>query len=145
MIVVLAAVVGSGIAVAVLSLPFVIAHKAVITRRQLKVMTKGLERVEQELQSCSLSEAQWVEREREAYAFLVAFRSKARFLRWFYWISILAIPFGGWGLLILGLWALQYSSFATTVRAATGKQPKALARELCAEIENGLMERSPRI
>jgi len=130
-----AIVVGTIVAAALLSLPFVIAHKAVITRCQLKVMTKGLERVERELQSCSLSEAQWVERERDAYAFLVAFRSKARFLRWFYWISILAIPFGGWGLLILGLWALQYSSFATTVRAATGKKPKTLARELCAEIE----------
>ena len=75
----------------------------------------------------------------------VAFRSRARFLRWFYWISILTIPCSGRGLLLLVLRGLQHSDFATTVRAVTGKKPKALAQELCADIERALsMEPSPR-
>ena len=140
-----AVVIGATIAAAVLALPFVIAHKAVITRRQLKVMARGLEQSERELHSRSSSQERWAGQERQAYAFMVAFRSKARFLRWFYWISILTIPLSGWGLLMLGLWALQYLSFATTVRAATGKKPKALAQELCVEIDNAVrMEISTR-
>ena len=144
-LIVFAVVVGATIALAVLALPFVIAHKAVITRHQLKVMAKGLEHSERELQSRSFSRERLAEQEREGYAFMVAFRSKARFLRWLYWISILTIPFSGWGLLMLGLWALQYSSFATTIRAATGKKPKTLAQELCVEIDNAVrMEVSTR-
>ena len=134
-------VIAAAIGLALLSLPFWIAHKAVITRRQLKLMAKGLKRYERELGSRP------VPSERQAYGFVVAFRSRARFLRWFYWISILTIPLSGWGLLMLGLWALQYSrkKLATTVRAATGKRPKALARELCAEIDSQLrMEASTR-
>ena len=130
-----AIVVGTIVAASLLSLPFVIAHKAVITRRQLKVMAQAVERSERELQSRSLSQERWVTHEREAYAFLVGFRSKARFLRWFYWISILTIPVSGWGLLMLALWALQHSDLTTATRAATGKKPKALAKALCSEIE----------
>ena len=127
-----AVVIVVAIGLALLALPFWIAHKAVITRRQLKVMAKGLKSYERDLQSrSSLSE-------RQAYGFVVAFRSKARFLRWLYWISILTIPLSGWGLLMLGLWALQHSSFATVVRAATGKRPKVFAQELCLEIERDL-------
>ncbi len=138
-------VVGATLTIAGLSLPLVVAHKAVITRRQLKVMAKWLKRSEEELQSRSFPQERWAEQEREGYAFMVAFRSKARFLRWFYWISILTIPFSGWGLLMLGLWALQYSSFATAVRATTGKKPKVLAQELCVEIDNAVrMEVSTR-
>ncbi len=120
------------IVAAILSLPFVIAHRAVITRRQLKVMARALKKAEGQFAGRPFAGQPWAAQERHAYAFLVAFRSKARFLRWFYWISILTIPFSGWGLLMLALWALQHSSFAIAVRAGTGMKPKMFANEFCA-------------
>jgi uncharacterized membrane protein (Fun14 family) len=128
----LAIVVAAVLGVAVLSVPFVIAHRAVITRRQLKVMARALKEAEGQFAGRSFVEQPWAAQEHDAYAFLVAFRSKARFLRWLYWLSILTIPFSGWGLAMLALWALQHSSFATVVRAGTGMKPKMFANEFCA-------------
>jgi uncharacterized membrane protein (Fun14 family) len=84
------------IGVAILSLPFLIAHRAVVTRRQLKQIANLLQQAEGQFTSPSFSNQPGAVQERDAYAFLVAFRSKARFLRWFYWISIATIPFSGW-------------------------------------------------
>ena len=134
----LAIAIAAVIGVAILSLPFLIAHRAVVTRRQLKKIADLLQQAEGQFTSPSFSNQPGAAQERDAYAFLVAFRSKARFLRWFYWISIVTIPLSGWGLLMLAIWGLENSKFSTGVRAATGMKPKVLAIKLCVGIEEGL-------
>ncbi len=127
-------VVGATLTIAGLSLPLVVAHKAVITRRQLKVMAKWLKRSEEELQSRSFPQERWAEQEREGYAFMVAFRSKARFLRWFYWISILTIPFSGLGPPDVGtlgapVLELRDRGSGHDRKEAEGSGPRALCRD----------------